>query len=76
MISMFNDHYNLRALGKDRRRGKMRQDPSLRRSFLTLAAATSMLVVTLGWYFLRDHGVSSRIRVPAIPESSRESKVR
>ena len=72
MISMFNDHYIVVLLGKGRLRGRMRTDTSLRRSFLTLVAATSVLVVTFGWYFLNENGVASRIRLPPF----RESKVR
>ena len=40
----------------------MRQDPSLRTSFLMLVAATSILVMIIGWYFFREYGDSSRLR--------------
>ena len=38
----------------------MQKGPSLRTVFLTLVAATLVLIVILGWYFLREHGIRAR----------------
>ena len=62
-LATFTYAVSVPTVGNGRLRSKadaMRQDPSLRTSFLTLVAATSLLVVTIGWYFLGEHGIRAR----------------